>query len=248
MSSQRPPLRRIRHAAPCLLLLLAACKPATPNADSPATQPPASPPAAAPAAKTVTIRPVFPKPFFASGPFAANLPNLEAPGKAAPVLEFAVPAGTTLVSENLPVTASAKPLQGRLGMVTDGDLSSYPDALVALPGGGQWIQLDLGRPLAVQKIHLWHAHNRTDVYLDLVVQLSEDPEFKTGVITLHNADADNSLGLGAGADPAYLETNHGRVIDGRGAVARHVRVWGSGSYRDGQLRFAEVQVYASPPP
>lgn len=247
MPFHRPPLRRLRRAAPCLLLLLAACKPATPSADSPAAQP-SAPPAAPPAANTVTIRPVFPKPFFASGPFAANLPNLEAPGKAAPVLEFAVPAGTALVSENLPVTASVKPVQGRLGMVTDGDLSSYPDALVALPGGGQWIQLDLGRPQAVQKIHLWHAHNRTDVYLDLVVQLSEDPEFKSGVTTLYNADADNSLGLGAGTDPAYLETNHGRVIDGRGTVARHVRVWGSGSYRDGQLRFAELQVYASPPP
>ena len=101
--------------------------------------------------------------------------------------------------------------------------------------------------MKVQKIHVWHAQSQlADAYLDLVIQVSDDAAFRENVVTLFNADADGSLGLGKGGDPAYVETNHGRVIDGGGARARYVRLWSAGSYNNGFIRFAEVAVYASP--
>lgn len=174
------------------------------------------------------------------------LPNLEAPDGPPLADTFQAPQGTQLVSEGKPVTTSTRPLQGRAAMLTDGDNSSYPDALLTLPGR-QWAQIDLGAVMTLQKIHVWHAQNLgPDAYLDLVVQAAEDPAFEKNVTTLYNADADGSLGLGEGSDKAYVETHQGRLIDGKGAKARYVRVWGSGSYRDKRLRFAEVRVYAVP--
>ncbi len=196
----------------------------------------------------ILIKPVFPKPFFTSGPFACNLPQLEKADASKVIKQFYVPAGTSMVSVGKAVTASVAPLEGSaLAFLTDGDNSSDRDTVLVLPQGKQWVQIDLGQSKKVQKIHVWHSQSQfPDAYLDLVIQVSDDATFREKVVTLFNADFDGSLGLGKGGDPAYVETNHGRVIDGGGARARYVRLWSAGSYNDGFIRFAEVAVYASP--
>lgn len=196
----------------------------------------------------VLIKPTFPKPFFTSGPFACNLPHLEKSDASKVIKQFYAPSGTRLASLGKAVTASAAPLEGALlAFLTDGESSSEKGTVLVLPAGKQWVQIDLGQSMNVQKAHVWHAQSqRPDAYLDLVVQVGEDAAFRENVVTLFNADADGSLGFGKGNDPAYVETNHGRVIDGDGVRARHVRLWSAGSYNDGFIRFAEVAVYASP--
>jgi hypothetical protein len=196
----------------------------------------------------ILIKPMFPKPVFMSGPWACNLPHLEKSDVSKVIKQFYVPAGTSMVSVGKAVTASAAPLEGSaLTFLTDGDNSSDRGTVLVLPPGKQWVQIDLGQSMKVQKIHLWHAQSQlADAYLDLVVQVSEEAAFRENVVTLFNADFDGSLGFGKGSDPAYVETNHGRVIDGGGARARYVRLWSAGSFNNGSIRFAEVAVYASP--
>jgi hypothetical protein len=81
------------------------------------------------------------------------------------------------------------------------------------------------------------------VYHDVIVQVSNDPEFRTGVRTLYNNDGDNSAHLGKGTDPAYIETNRGRVIDAKGETARYVRLYSSGNTSDELNHYCEVEVY-----
>ena len=56
------------------------------------------------------------------------------------------------------------------------------------------------------------------MYHDVVIQVSDDPEFKSGVRTVFNNDHDNSAKLGQGKDRAYIESYQGRIIDAQGAT------------------------------
>ena len=53
-------------------------------------------------------------------------------------------------------------------------------------------------------------------------------------------------GMGKGGDPAYVETNHGRVIDAKGIKARYVRLWSNGNTSNDMNHYCEVQVYGTP--
>jgi len=193
------------------------------------------------------VEPVFPKPFFRSGPWQCDLPNLERPSPDSVIKKFLVPHGTQLVSLGKPVRTSVAPIEdSNPGMLTDGDMSSGDGTILVLPPGPQWVQVDLGETLRVEKIHLWHdqRRSRNDVYRDVVVELSQKEDFSGDSRGIFNADLKNVHGRGSGEDPAYIETNHGRVIDAASWPARYVRVWGSGSYNDGHHRYAELHVYA----
>ena len=61
------------------------------------------------------------------------------------------------------------------------------------------MQVDLGEASSIYAIVLWHDHRYIQVMHDVIVQVSDDPEFKNGVTTLFNNDVDNSSGLGVGA-------------------------------------------------
>jgi hypothetical protein len=184
---------------------------------------------------------------FRSGPWHCDLPNLETPGAGTVVKSFQVPNGTKLVSHGMRVTASAKPIEDSLlSFITDGDLDSATDAILVLPPGQQWVQVDLGKSMRIEKVHLWHdqRRSRNDVYRDVVVELGQDAGFSDIGQIIFNADYRNVHGRGQGPDPAYIETNFGRLMDGGSHAARFVRIWGSGSYNDGFHRYVEVQVYA----
>ena len=156
---------------------------------------------------------------------------------------FLAPKGTTVISRDKPVTASAKPTIGELKQINDGDKEFGKTSLVELPGGKQWVQIDLGTPHAVYAILLWHFHEGARVYFDVVGQLSDDPEFKTGVHTFYNNDYDNSSGLGKGNDKEYIENSDGRLIDAKGVVGRYVRFYSQGNTDHDFNNYVEIEVW-----
>jgi hypothetical protein len=77
----------------------------------------------------------------------------------------------------------------------------------------------------------------------VIVQVSDDPEFKTGVTTVFNNDQDNSAKLGIGKDRAYIETNFGKLIDAKGVKGRYVRVYSNGNTANDLNHYIEVEVF-----
>jgi len=215
---------------------------------APAATPAPAAPASAPAAAggEITIAPEFPKPMFIGTPVPAELPNLEKPDPSKVVKSFSAPAGTVLLSKDKPVTSSdPAPIIGDLPLVTDGDPDGSDGCFVELAPGKQWVQIDLEQEASIFKMLVWHYHKQAQAYVDVVVQVSDDPEFKTST-TLYNSDHDNTLGFGAGTDMAYIETNHGRVIDGKGTKARYVRLYSNGNTSNEMNHYCEVSVYGTP--
>jgi len=198
------------------------------------------------AADEVPLKLDLPKPLFVGTPRPVQLPNLEKPrtGKRPDLM---VPAGTTLLSNGKPVTSSdSLPVVGELAYVTDGEKSGADGTYVELGPGVQWVQIDLGAPARLAAIVAWHFHSQARAYHAVVVQVSDDPEFKTGVTTLFNNDDANATGLGAGKDPAYIETYEGRLIEAKGVVARYVRLYSNGNTSDELNHYVEVEVYGQP--
>jgi hypothetical protein len=204
----------------------------------------AAPAAAVPAGDLEELKLEFPKPMFIGTPVPAELPNLEKPGSYKPILSIQVPKGTTNLAKDKKVTSSDEaPIIGELTLVTDGDADGADGSFVELMPGKQWIQIDLEAAAEIYKVAMWHYHKQAQAYIDVVVQVSDDPEFKAGVTTLWNSDDDNSSEMGKGGDPAYVETNHGRIIDGKGAKGRYVRLWSNGNTSNDMNHYCEVQVY-----
>jgi hypothetical protein len=188
----------------------------------------------------------LPKPLFVGTPRPIELPNLEKPrqGKRPDLM---VPAGTVLLSKGKTVTASdAFPVIGELSFLTDGDKKGSDGTYVEFGPGLQWVQIDLGATSSVAAVVLWHFHAQARVYHDVIVQVSDDPKFKTGVTTVLNNDHDNSAGLGAGKDLAYIETFDGKLIDAKGAKGRYVRCYSSGNTTDELNHYVEVEVFGKP--
>ncbi|MFO1447694.1 MAG: hypothetical protein U1F61_06010 [Opitutaceae bacterium] len=188
----------------------------------------------------------LPKPLFVGTPRPIQLPNLEKP-RSGPRPVLMVPAGTVLLSKGKTVTASdGFPVIGELAYVTDGEKTGADGTFVEFGPGVQWVQIDLGAPATISAIVVWHFHAQARVYHDVVVMVSDDPEFKKGVKTLFNNDSDNSSGAGAGKDPAYIETNEGRLIDAQGAKGRYVRLLSAGNTTDELNHYVEVEVFGKP--
>jgi hypothetical protein len=202
---------------------------------------------AAQADEQVPLKLDLPKPLFVGTPRPIEMPNLEPPvadGKRPALL---VPAGTALLSKGRTVTTSdGSPVIGELEFITDGDKSGIDGSYVEFGPGVQWVQIDLGATANLAAIAVWHFHSQARVYHAVVVQVSGDPEFKTGVRTLYNNDHENSAKLGKGADLAYIETYQGRVIDARGAAARYVRLYSNGNTSDELNHYCEVEIYGQP--
>ncbi len=201
---------------------------------------------AAGAEDMVPLKLDLPKPLFTGTPRPIKVSNLEPPeaGNPQPLL---VPVGTVLLSLHKPVTASdSLPVIGELDFVTDGEKSGAEGTYVELGPGLQWVQIDLGAPARISAIAVWHYHAEARVYHAVVVQVSSDPAFKTGVTTLFNNDDTNLDGLGKGADYSYIETYKGRVIDAKGATARYVRLYSNGNTSDELNHYTEVEVYGRP--
>ena len=140
----------------------------------------------------------LPKPMFVGTPTNIKSANLEViTGK--PRGPFYVPKGTVLLSAKKKVTSSdMQPVIGELDMVTDGEKSGGDGYFIELGPGTQWVQIDLGASHPLYAILTWHYHSQARVYRDVVVQVSDDAAFKTGVTTVFNNDHDNTSKLGPG--------------------------------------------------
>jgi hypothetical protein len=194
----------------------------------------------------VELKLELPKPMFVGTPRNIRSPNLERiTGKRRG--PFYVPQGTELLSLNKPVTASdTEPIIGELEFVTDGEKSGEEGYFVELGPMLQWVQIDLEGTYDLYAILVWHYHSQARVYRDVIVQVSEDPDFITGVTTIFNSDHDNSSGLGIGKDKEYIETNEGRLFDPRGVKAQYVRLYSRGNTSNEMNHYVEVEVYGTP--
>ena len=149
-----------------------------------------------------------------------------------------------LLSAEKPVTASDKyPLIGDLEQVTDGDREGADGSFVELAWGKQWVQIDLEEAKEIHAMVVWHYHSNARVYRDVVIQVSEDPDFVEGVTTVFNNDFDNSAGLGKGEDYEWVENYQGELITFEPIKARYARLWSNGSTEDDQNHYTEVEIY-----
>ena len=200
--------------------------------------------AQAPAGK-VELKLSLPKPMFIGTPTNIKSANLEVSGKSRG--PFYVPKGTVLLSAKKTVTSSdSLPVIGELDMITDGGKSGGDGYFVELGPGSQWVQIDLGASHPLSAILLWHYHTQARVYRDVIVQVSTDASFKTGVTTVFNNDHDNSSKLGQGKEKEYIEVAEGRLIDPQGARGRYVRLYSRGNTTNDLNHYVEVEVYGLP--
>ena len=184
----------------------------------------------------------FPPPKVTSTPAPIKLPHLDAPQTAPAHLN--VPADVENLAAGKAVTSSDPwPIIGEIDFVTDGDKESDDGWYVELGEGLQWMQIDLEAAPEIFAIGLWHYHAQPRAYHDVIVQVSDDPEFAGGVTTVFNNDHDDSSGLGRGRDKAYLEKNFGRLIPVNGVSGRYVRLYSNGNTTDGLNHYIEVEVF-----
>ena len=184
----------------------------------------------------------YPKPLFAGTPRPISLSNLEPAGAKRP--DILVSAESKLLSRGKKVTSSdSLPVIGELSFITDGDKTGIDGAYVELGPNTQWVQVDLGASAKIDAVAVWHFHSQARVYHDVVVQISDDPEFKKGVKTIFNNDDDNSSKLGKGREKSYVETNHGRVLPADGASGRYVRLYSNGNTSDELNHYCEIEVF-----
>jgi len=195
----------------------------------------------------VPLKIKLPAPAFIGTP--SDLPvgtTVEKPtGKPRPPLM--VPPDVTNLAMGKPVSCSSTNVPGsELSKVTDGDKESRESSLLLLRKGIQWVQIDLGAPKEIFAIVLWHNHDAPKVYHGVVVEVSDDPDFKNDVHVVFNNDHSNMDGLGVGADREYFETNEGKLIDTKGVKGRYVRCYTDGSTETKLNEYLEVEVYGRP--
>ena len=160
---------------------------------------------------------------------------------------FMVPKEVVLLSKGKKVTASDnEPVIGDVSMVTDGDKEGVAGSSVEFGPGLQWEQVDLGATAEIYAVLVWHYHAEGRIYRDVIVQVSDDPTFVKEVKTLFNNDDDNSSKLGVGKDYEYVETNEGRLVDGRGIKGRYVRCSSNGNTTNDLNHMIEIEVYGRP--
>jgi hypothetical protein len=202
-----------------------------------------------PSASSFRLEPLkieLPKAKFAGTPTNFRTPNLEKP-RGGPRPAFLAPAGTTNLALGKPVSSSdSEPIAGSLDLVTDGDKEALEGTVVELGPRPQHITIDLREPCEIYAVVIWHQHRWPRVYHDVVVQISNDRTFRTGVRTVFNNDIDNTLRLGAGRDLFYTETYEGKLIDGKSTRGRYVRCYSNGNTHDELNHYIEVEVYGRP--
>lgn len=186
----------------------------------------------------------LPKPMFVGTPESLQgIANIE-PDRKGPRPAFLAPEGVKNVALNKPVTASEMdPIMGSLDMIVDGDKEATEGSVVELGPFAQWVVIDLENEYEIYAIVFWHFHKTARVYFDIVVQISNDPEFITDVTTVFNNDIDNSLGLGVGKDKHYVEKAEGKLVDAKGSRGRYVRLWSQANNLNDYSHYIEVEVY-----
>jgi hypothetical protein len=194
----------------------------------------------------VVLQTKLPPPLFVGTPVPLNVTNLEPPTRGKRP-DFYVPAGTINLGRNKKVTSSDNnPDVGTLDMVVDGDKAGDEGSWVELGPGKQWVEIDLAKSANIYAVLVWHFHSQARVYRDVVVQVSDDATFRSGVTTIFNNDFHNELGLGAGKDLNYIETYQGKLIDAKGVKGRYIRLYSNGNTANKLNHYIEVEVWGKP--
>jgi hypothetical protein len=158
-----------------------------------------------------------------------------------------VPAGVVNLALHKPVTTGdTNQLPENLAKVTDGQKEAGEDNVLLLHKGAQWVQIDLGSPSEIYAIVIWHGHDEPKVYHGVAAQVADDAAFTQNVRTLFNNDHKNLDNLGVGTDREYFESHEGKLVEGKGTIARYVRVWSHGSTVSRLNEYTEVEVYGRP--
>jgi hypothetical protein len=188
----------------------------------------------------------LPAPMFVGTPTNFKIGNLEKPlGHVRP--PFLAPSGTINIAPGKIIESSDnEPIIGDLSLLNDGDKEASEGSFLEMGPGKQNITFDLKGKFTIYAITVWHYHQSARVYKDVLVQVSNDPDFIDGVETVFNNDRDNSLGLGVGKDLHYVETNEGKLIDTRGVVGRYVRLYSNGNTFNELNHYIEVEIYGKP--
>ena len=195
------------------------------------------------AEKKVDLKIEYPEKLVKGTEVPKSIPNLEKsrPEGQAPAL-LKVPEGCENLSEDQEVTSSDDdPSAGDLDMITDADADG--SEYVQLKKGLQWVQINLEESKNLYAAHVWHYHSQPRVYNDIIIQVSNDPDFIEGVKTVFNNDHDNSSGLGKGADKNYIEEYYGKSFDLKGIKAKYVRFYSNGNSADKSNHYIEIQVF-----
>lgn len=193
-------------------------------------------------ADAVALETELPAELIEGTPQPIKVPDLvPAPTKAP---ELLVPPGTVLLSKGKPVTSSDDaPIIGDLTLITDGDKEAGEGYFVELLDMLQWVQIDLEQSAEIYGVWVWHFHSQKRAYHDVIIQVSDDPEFKSGVTTLFNNDYDNSAKMDKGKDKPYVETRYGLLVDGKGTKGRYVRLYSNGNTSNEMNHYIEVEVF-----
>ena len=140
----------------------------------------------------------------------------------------------------------------RIGQANDGILDANNYANTAEDGNPSSLTIDLEAEKNINKVILWHyAEGNNRIYEDVIIQFSNDPEFKTGVVTVFNNDTDNSCGQGAGSDALYTENTEGTVFEFPAVKARCFRTWVNGFHTTSSqtkrpyAHWQEVEIYGA---
>ncbi len=197
-------------------------------------------------ADKVAIKFELPPPHSSGTPKEIKSDNLEkdlGPGKLrAPIMvepEYA----KKLTTEETKVTTSEEAVTGENDYVVDGDKTADATCMLQLPGGLQWVQLDLGAEHVISALCVWHDQGDERVYKDVIMQISNDEKFASGVTTVFNNDHDNTAKLGKGTDKEYRERNDGRPVDAKLTKGRYVRVYSNGSTSEPVNNYIEIEVF-----
>ncbi len=197
-------------------------------------------------AEEKTLPLVLPKSVALGTPKPMKIDNLEPVSKTPRVLPK-VPAEAVNLAKGAPVTSSAKEAAaGDFSYVTDGDKGGEEGFEVELPRGHHWVQVELPSASVIHALAVWHFHRERRVYFSVVIQISDDPEFKKDVTTVYNNDATDELGFGKGKDYCYYESNEGRVIPVAAVKGRYVRFHSKGNSAGPSNDYIEAEVWGVP--
>lgn len=196
------------------------------------------------AAETIPLTTVIPSEKIEGTPIEVKVPNLKP--AAAKVSELQVPVGTVLLSKGKTVTSSDDfPIIGDLSYVTDGEKDAGEGYFLELSNGLQWVQIDLEQQADIQAVWLWHFHSQRRAYNDVIVQISDDPAFGSGVTTVYNNDFDDSSKLGKGSAAPYIESQYGLLIPVKALKGRYVRLYSQGNTSNDMNHYIEVEVFGT---
>ncbi|MCP4728323.1 MAG: hypothetical protein GY863_25020, partial [bacterium] len=137
--------------------------------------------AAAQELKPIEIK--LPKPMFIGTPQNFRVPNLEKPlGKPRP--PFLAPDGTVNIAIDKSISSTdEEPIIGEIDLINDDDRDAGDGCFVELGPFVQHVTIDLEDKHEMYAVVVWHFHKQPRVYFDVIVQVSDDPDFIENVTT-----------------------------------------------------------------